>query len=130
MPENPYTVVLKDIGGKKQVELSRFDLNKNYHVLVINLICDLMDSGYDVSRTDMNKLKDWEKHSYFEISFRSKKKTGLLKKKIEYGKMHTLWIGHTDDRVTMNEVIFKLDGNNYPPNPAFKTIYRIVENKE
>jgi hypothetical protein len=130
MPENPYTVVLKDIGGKKQVELSRFDLDKNYHILALNIIRYLMDSGYDVSKTDMKKLNDWEKHSYHEISFRSKKKAGLLKNKIEYGKMHTLWIGHKEGRVTLKEVVLKLDGNNYLPNPALQAIYRIVGNKE
>ena len=131
MPKNDYTVIIDDSSGREMVELSRFDLDENYHRLAIYIIHYLMNRGYDVnSSTDLKKLNNRERHSYFEISFRSKKKTGFFKNKIEYGKMHTLWIGHKEDRVILKEIVFKLDGNNYTPNPALQAIYRIVGNKE
>jgi hypothetical protein len=131
MPENHYTVMLEDDSGKGMVELPRFDLDEKYHHLILNIISYLMDKGYDVSSsTHLKKTKTREPYSYFEIFFKSKKKTGFFKNKIKYGKTHTLWIGYEVDKPIMNKVIFILDGNKYMPNPALKEIYRIAGNRE
>lgn len=132
MKERLYSVVLDDSkDGKKSVELTRFDLDENYHRLIRHIIDYLKDNEYEVdSSTDMENLKRWDRKEYFEISFRSRRKTGLFRNKIEYGNTHTLWMGYTGDRSILREVGFKIDGRSYTPNPALQEVYTIVRNRK
>lgn len=126
-----YTVILEDIvAGEKPVELTRFNLDENYHRLILHMIEHLKDRGYEVDGVDVDNLKRRTRKQYIEMSFRSKRKTGLFRNKTEYGKTHTLWLGYTGDRSVLREVSFKIDGRLYPPNPALHEVYTIVKNKK
>lgn len=132
MAENPYNVILYE--GKiikKSIELNRFELNENYYPLIRQIIDYLKDNRYEVDgSTYMENPKHLRQRQSFEISFRSRRKTGLFRNKTKYGATHTLWIGYTEGETILREVIFKIDGKPCFPNPALKEIYTIVRNRK
>lgn len=132
MNKKSYNVIITDIHGeKKPLELSRLNLDENYHRFIRYVAAFLVGSGYDVkSSTDIKDPKQRERRVFYELSFRSKTKTGLLRKKTEYGRMHSFWVGHNKDSPILNEIVFKIDGKQVAPGSVLKAISQMVENRE
>ncbi|WP_340818863.1 hypothetical protein [Methanolobus sp. WCC4] len=132
MAENTYSLVINDKNGRKeQIELSRFEMDEKYHRFVRHIAAYLVDKGYEVkSSTDIKNPVQGSRRLFYELSYRSKTTTGLFRKKTEYGKMHTFWVGHDKGKPALNEVIFKIDGKQIAANSALKAVYQMAENRE